>query len=247
MPTHFTKKRKTQKPPAAEAIPDSSADEGDSDHGVSLNDEYDEASSGEDDDGAEGDEFDLDSEATDEGEDDEEEEGEEEYDEDDIDDLLTSSNNSKKRKRNDPDAFATSMSKILSSHLTTTARKDPVLVRAKQNAHEIDESKLEAKARRVLKDEKRKELEKGRVKDIVPKDDEGARKALEREKILRKVAQRGVIKLFNAVRAAQIKGEEASKIAKKRGVVGIINREEKVTEMSKQGFLDLIQSSGKAK
>lgn len=80
---------------------------------------------------------------------------------------------------------------------------------------------------------------------------------------------KGVIKLFNAVRAAQIKGDEASRQVKKKGVVGMANREEKgkafesfglplcrhkltpllniVTEMSKQGFLSLIQAGGKSK
>lgn len=74
-----------------------------------------------------------------------------------------------------------------------------------------------------------------------------------------------MVKLFNAVRAAQIKAEEAQKQVKQKGVVGMTNREEKgkisssfplkrkltaflaVTEMSKQGFLRLIQAGGKTK
>jgi fusion and transport protein UGO1 len=36
-----------------------------------------------------------------------------------------------------------------------------------------------------------------------------------------------VVKLFNAVRAAQIKAEEAQKQVKQKGVVGMTNREEK--------------------
>ena len=66
----------------------------------------------------------------------------------------------------------------------------------------------------------------------------------EQEKRLRKTAQRGVVKLFNAVRAAQVKGEEAAREARKKGVVGAGRREEKVTEMSKKGFLDLIAGGG---
>ncbi|KAI7709467.1 hypothetical protein KC353_g10333, partial [Hortaea werneckii] len=68
---------------------------------------------------------------------------------------------------------------------------------------------------------------------------------LEDEKRLKKTAQRGVVKLFNAVRAAQVKAEEAMKQAKSEGVVGMRQREERVNEMSKQGFLDLISSGGK--
>ncbi|KAI5812544.1 Rrp15p-domain-containing protein [Pyronema omphalodes] len=154
--------------------------------------------------------------------------------------------NKKKRKRNDPDSFSNSMSKILSSHLTKTARKDPVLVRAKQTKEHADDGKLEAKAKRVLKEELRREKEKGRVRDLVPQgDDQAAGKALERERVLRSIARSGVAKLYNAVRAAQIKAEEASREVKEMGLVGMGNREAKVTEMSKQGFLDLIQSSAK--
>ncbi|RPA94843.1 hypothetical protein L873DRAFT_1846299 [Choiromyces venosus 120613-1] len=123
------------------------------------------------------------------------------------------------------------MAKNPSQNSTTTARKDPVLIRAKHPAVEI-ESKIEAKARRVLREEKRKELDKGRVKAVVPKDgDEVTRKALELGERCRKTAQRGVVKLFNVVRAAQIKREEGSRVVKSEGVVGIVNREKKVTEM----------------
>jgi len=51
---------------------------------------------------------------------------------------------------------------------------------------EIDESKIEAKARRVRRAEVRKKLEKGRVKEVMPKDDnEAVRKAFRLEKRLR--------------------------------------------------------------
>ncbi|RPB07692.1 Rrp15p-domain-containing protein [Morchella conica CCBAS932] len=251
-----TKKTRTTKP--APPIEHSDAESSDSDDaGVALEDEFDlDAASDSADEfeagGSDDDEKTNNGESS--GEEDEEVTGdeaeEEDEDEDDIDDILAAQNaaTGKKRKRNDPAVFADAMSKILSSHLTTTARKDPVLVRAKKFQENIDESKLEAKARRVLRDEKRKELEKGRIKEVVPKDDdEAARKALEHERKLRKTAQRGVVKLFNAVRAAQIKAEEAQKQVKQKGVVGMTNREEKVTEMSKQGFLSLIQAGGKTK
>jgi hypothetical protein len=136
--------------------------------------------------------------------------------------------NKKKRKRNDPDAFSSSMAKILGSHLTTTARKDPVLVRAKKGAEQADEGKLQAKAKRALKEELRTEKEKGRVRELVPKDDDqAAKKALEKERTLKGIGRSGVAKLYNAVRAAQIKAEEASKDAKNKGIVGMGNREAK--------------------
>ncbi|KAI9722924.1 MAG: hypothetical protein M1812_001372 [Candelaria pacifica] len=170
----------------------------------------------------------------------------------------TSKARSKKRKRNDPEAFATSMSKILGSKLTTTKRADPVLSRSKTAAaasQELSNSRLEAKARHKLREDKKSELDRGRVRDVLGLDasttnvegaEEGATmgETLEQEKRLRKTAQRGVVKLFNAVRAAQVKGEEAAREARKGGVIGQGKREAKVNEMSKKGFLDLISGSG---
>src|SRR5690606_27229934 len=73
---------------------------------------------------------------------------------------------------------------------------------------------------------------------------------MEREKRLRKIAQRGVVRLFNAVRAAQVKGEMAEKVLEAdvddaARVVSLGEKKEKVTEMSKKGFLDLLEKGGK--
>jgi hypothetical protein len=146
------------------------------------------------------------------------------------------------------------MSKILGSKLSISKRSDPVLSRstnAIQASKEITDLALEKKAKNKLKAEKREALEKGRVKDVLGASTafdaangrgEGAtvQETMELEKRLRKTAQRGVVKLFNAVRAAQIKGEEAAREARAKGLIGHGRREEKVNEMSKKGFLDLI-------
>ncbi|KAM0707663.1 hypothetical protein Q7P35_004310 [Cladosporium inversicolor] len=164
---------------------------------------------------------------------------------------MTSSNAAaEKKKRNDPNAFATSMSKILDTKLSTSKRADPVLSRSKTAAEankSLADSKLESKARAQIKTEKRALLEKGRVKDVLGLEDENVATGavMEDEKRLKKTAQRGVVKLFNAVRAAQVKAETAMKAAKEDGVVGLGKREERMNEMSKQGFLDLISSGGK--
>lgn len=157
---------------------------------------------------------------------------------------------SQKRKRNDPDAFATSISKILGSKLSTSKRVDPVLSRSKdaaQASKELTDQRLEARARHKMREDRRLALEKGRVKDVLGLEstDTSTAEILEHEKRLRKTAQRGVVKLFNAVRAAQVKGEEAARQARESGVVGVGKREERVTEMSKKGFLDLIAEGGK--
>lgn len=160
-----------------------------------------------------------------------------------------------KSKRNDPNAFATSLNKILSTKLSTSKRSDPVLARSAA-AHEASkaavDSALEAKAKKQLRDEKRRAMEKGRVKDVLIATtnettgelEVSTGEIMETERRLRKVAQRGVVKLFNAVRAAQVQAAEAEKATKKGGVIGMSQREEKVNQMSKKGFLDLIASGG---
>lgn len=183
-------------------------------------------------------------------EDDNESESESESRSEGSDDSDVESTPGKKRKRNDPTAFATSMSKILGSKLTTAKRADPVLSRSKEAADavkEIANEKLEAKARRQLRAEKKEKLRSGRITDIkgLNTPEVSTAQLLETEKKLRKVAQRGVIKLFNAVRAAQVKGEEAARDARRVGLVGLDKREEKVNEMSKKGFLELIAGGGK--
>ncbi|KAF8529436.1 Rrp15p-domain-containing protein [Gautieria morchelliformis] len=70
------------------------------------------------------------------------------------------------------------------------------------------EEKLERGARKVLAGEKKEREEKGRVKDVI------GGWGVEGERALRKVAQRGVIKLFNAVQQSQAEAEQTSKGAK---------------------------------
>lgn len=189
-------------------------------------------------------------------EDDEEEEEQSGSDDDDDDDDmgLDVGAAKTKSKRNDPTAFATSLSKILSTKLSASKRSDPVLSRSAA-AHEASkvavDLALEAKARRKLKEQKRVPLEKGRIKDILVAtvDESGepemtTSEILAIEKSLRKTAQRGVIRMFNAVRASQVQAAEAERAVRKEGVIGHKTREEKVNEMSKKGFLDLIASGG---
>ncbi|KAG6248179.1 hypothetical protein E4U23_003172 [Claviceps purpurea] len=202
----------------------------------------------------------------DEDEDDDDDDDDDDDEEDDVDEYDLDSDNGDnsrrktKSKRNDPNAFATSISKILSTKLSTSKRADPVLSRSAA-AHEASKAAvddvLEAKAKRHMKEQKKKALEKGRIREVLvasrdefdigaPEDSTAMTTThiLETERRLRKVAQRGVVKLFNAVRAAQVKAVEAEKDARREGVIGMNNREAKVNELSKKGFLDLIASGG---
>ncbi|BFZ60045.1 pre-60S ribosomal particles component [Saitoella coloradoensis] len=163
------------------------------------------------------------------------------FDNSDDEEGLQQQQNNKRKRADDPDAFATAMSKILSSHLKAHTRSAPILARNKTSAATLESAKLEAKARRALALERRALLDKNHVVDILPRDEASARGVLEYEKALRKVAQRGVVKLFNAVRVSQVKADEARDEGMRRGVVGVDKRTQKVAEMSKTSFLDLIK------
>jgi hypothetical protein len=146
-------------------------------------------------------------------------------------------------KRNDPTAFSTSISKILSTKLPTSARADPVLSRSSYAAKLVNDAaddKLDKAARAKMRAEKKEELDRGRIRDVMGIKRGLAGPVAEEEKRVRKMAQRGVVKLFNAVRAAQVRGEEAAKIERKKGTIGMGEREKAANEVSKQGFLELI-------
>ncbi|MCJ1398862.1 hypothetical protein MMC11_002063 [Xylographa trunciseda] len=167
-------------------------------------------------------------------------------------------------KRKDPSVFSTSLSTILATKLPLSTRGDPVLARsasAKDAAHALADGKLESKARRALRDERKSLADQGRVRDVVlgdrvpgtvGADEQGgdvgdavtAAGIRAQESRLRKTAQRGVVKLFNAVRAAQVKGEEARREARRAGVVGAKRKEERVGEMGRKAFLELVAGGG---
>lgn len=171
-----------------------------------------------------------------------------------------------KSKRNDPEAFSTSISKILGTKISGKNRADPVLARsadARERVRQVLDEDLDRKARRKLREQKQRAMEKGRVRDVLvatnstftnvnpvtgkvvsDTDGETTAEILATERRLRKVAQRGVVQLFNAFRTAQVKAAEAERVARKQGVIGMDRKKDKVTEMSKKGFLDLIASGG---
>lgn len=105
--------------------------------------------------------------------------------------------------------------------------KDPVLSYCILDiSKKIQNKNIENKAKALISLEKKKEQEKGRVRDIIPLDnDKEVSKILDYEKFLRKTAKKAVINLFNAIRAAQVKAKEASKDLKEKGVINTIKRE----------------------
>ena len=125
-------------------------------------------------------------------------------------------------------------------------------------------STLKARAGRIALQQRRAQEERGRIKDVigdwgapgvapsqVPPDDARTSEWLEAggtkgyERKLRKVAQRGVVKLFNAIRAAQstsvddIDKARAQNTSRKTNALG--SKDTALNELSKSNFLDLLR------
>ncbi|SCV02963.1 LAMI_0H04390g1_1 [Lachancea mirantina] len=177
------------------------------------------------------------------GEDSEKDESEDE------DDDFPKKKKAKMSKHDDGSAgFSTAVNAILSSHLKAYDRADPIMARNKGVLKKSQKDKLEVKAKKAILAEKKKLLNKTRKKDIIPvvpesESGEEIRKILEKERKLRKIAQKGVVKLFNVVLATQVKTEKenADKLdeVKNKGA-----RKELLTDLSKERFLDLVKTAG---
>lgn len=183
----------------------------------------------------------IDNEQSDAEEDDDDEEEEE-------DDDFPRKKKSKNSKHDDGSTgFSAAVNAILSSHLKAYDRKDPIMARNKKVLKQSESEKLEYKAKKALLAEKKKLLGKARKTDIIPiasgeDRSENIRKVLEKETALRKIAQKGAVKLFNAILATQVKTEKEVS----ENLSGIKNKEEKkelITEVSKEKFLDLVKAA----
>ena len=139
------------------------------------------------------------------------------------DDEVSAARQAKSQAKLDSDsaAFSLALDKILNRDLSSGDRKDPVLARSlasRQVKAEKLDAKLDRKVRLQMTAEKKAKLDKGhddlarfRIGGVAtshPVDDEADDEAerarvLDRERQMRKVAQRGCVRLFNAIRAAQ--------------------------------------------
>lgn len=150
----------------------------------------------------------------------------------------------KKKKVTDTgsESFASAFNAIIGSKLKAYDRKDPILARNKRTLKQLESDKLEAKAKRLMRAEKKEGFDRQRIKNLLPSADEPekVRDAIEKERRLKKVAQKGVVKLFNAVLATQVKTNQ--EISQEK--VGLTKKEELVNEISKAKFLDLVKAAG---
>ena len=151
----------------------------------------------------------------------------------------------KKRRRHLDDkteraAFSLAMNAILEGdHGGETAlvhvkgTPDPILSRKPELERQIEEDTVQEKAEAYLRAQKRKNETVGHVVPMRnPQTDSDAR-GLDVERKLRKLAQRGVVKLFNAVRASQRVREE---VDAQKGV-GVLGRATEKAQAQEDRFL----------
>ncbi|KAG2236631.1 hypothetical protein INT48_000186 [Thamnidium elegans] len=153
-------------------------------------------------------------------------------------DNLTFVGAARQPKKYSSEAFSEAMTKILGSTLTGSDKRQPILARSKGLERKLEDEKLDYKARKIMSAEKKALKEKGR---IIPDFT-----TFEYEKGLRKVATRGVVKLFNAIRTQQKVTEVAVQSAsEKRKTLVSIEKAKSVSTMSKSSFLDLLKTGQK--
>lgn len=152
----------------------------------------------------------------------------------------------KKKRKLDEDgsqAFTNAFNSIMGSKLKAYKRKAPIMARNKSVQKQLESEKLELKAKRELLSERKQLHDKHRVKNLLPTgESDNVRQVIENEKRLKKVAQKGVVRLFNAVLSTQVRSTQA--INKEQA--GQVKKQELFNEMSKEKFLDLVQSAGKS-
>ncbi|KAI9494374.1 Rrp15p-domain-containing protein [Zychaea mexicana] len=181
------------------------------------------------------DESDLDLEADDEDDDDDLDSNDDPMEQDDEFDLDQEQKSSNAKGKNSSEAFSEAMTKILASSLKGSDKKQPIMARSKGTERKIEDEKLEYKARKMMTAEKKAQKERGRV---IPD-----YTSFDYEKRLRKVATRGVVKLFNAIRTQQKATEVAvTKVSEKHKASSAIEKARNVSTMSKSNFLDLLKT-----
>nr|XP_019010697.1 uncharacterized protein I206_03999 [Kwoniella pini CBS 10737]OCF49478.1 hypothetical protein I206_03999 [Kwoniella pini CBS 10737] len=178
---------------------------------------------------------------------------------------------STKRKRapTTADQFGTTLTSLLADPLTKKSKtksikqgnttqqqqQQPILALSSSKPPTKSSVSIEAKARKQLKIEKEEKQDKARIQDIVEgwSGGDGVIGGQEFEKSLRKTAQRGVIKLFNAILLASKNSEaamtslsaqaklkpEVGKRKEKDNILGRGGKNEDV--LTKESFLDMVR------
>ncbi|WVQ83478.1 hypothetical protein IAT38_005619 [Cryptococcus sp. DSM 104549] len=163
---------------------------------------------------------------------------------------------SKKPKHPAPDSPSITTALVpapIPSLTAPTTGPTPILALSQHKPPTKQSVSLEIKAKRALKAEKEEREDRARVKDMVEGwGGDGVVGGQEFEKGLRKTAQRGVIKLFNAILLASKNAEEATTslsaqaklkpdVGKKKEKDNILGRGGKEDVLTTESFLDMVR------
>ncbi|KAL7753480.1 pre-60S ribosomal particles component [Sorochytrium milnesiophthora] len=155
-----------------------------------------------------------------------------EEDEDDLAGLKSAQRKEKKPRRKLNDAITAILdTRVRGSTTATATRPAKVILSRTAVERQLDDAKVEDLARKVISSERKVQRDKDRIKPSAL--------TLDYEKKLRKVATRGVVKLFNAVREAQQASRE--EVSKSSATVTPVHVKEKAAAVSKTAFLDLLR------
>ncbi|EIW86799.1 hypothetical protein CONPUDRAFT_44036 [Coniophora puteana RWD-64-598 SS2] len=116
----------------------------------------------------------------------------------------------RKRRATEPSQFGATLQSLLDTEAPSAL---PLSLKPSVNRQRTN-AKLELKAKKVLQVEKKEKEDKGHVTDVI------GGWGGESERALRKVAQRGVVKLFNAIQQSQtaaVKAAETDKASRGTG------------------------------
>lgn len=134
------------------------------------------------------------------------------------------------------DAFSSAVNALLDTHLKAHDRSTPILARSKHISKNLESEKLVQKAKRSILHEKKVRLVSNHKTDILEPGNVNESITLERK--LKKIAQRGTIKLFNAIAQTQTVSIDPS-LSGPKGRSNLIN------DLSKDKFLDMVQQQAK--
>ncbi|KAI9144697.1 Rrp15p-domain-containing protein [Paraphysoderma sedebokerense] len=127
------------------------------------------------------------------------------------------------------------MNFILESNIKKSDVSAPILSKSKAISRQIEQEKIQYRARKILAAERKSKLNKDRVLPDV--------RELDYERKLRKVATRGVVKLFNAIKTAQSKSMSE---LNNSGIVVTSSTKAKVANISKSTFFELLKKQSSA-
>lgn len=152
------------------------------------------------------------------------------------DDSIPTLKKTKQTNTTTSDAFSSAVNALLDTHLKAHDRSTPILARSKHISKNLESEKLLQKAKRSILHEKKQRLVSNHKTDIL--EIGNANESISFERKLKKIAQRGTIKLFNAIAQTQT-------ISIDNGSSGPKGRSNLINELSKDKFLDMVQEQAK--